>query len=451
MAFVRRQAIKLYQIATRRRILENLDELNRNQWLSRDEILDFQRHKLHRLLGYAYQHVPYYRRVFDRVGFQPDDVLTDLDSMHKLPVLTKAVIRENSKDMLTNEARHRQQMSSLTTGGSTGQPLVFMQDNAFRDYVTADIHRHLGWAGWELGQVHAYIWGANFEAKASQSLRGGLMDWALNRFSINAYILSEETMSAFAAQVRRQRPRILFGYPSSVYRFAEYVREQELNDIRFDAIFGSAEVYYPAQRKTIEEVFGGRAFDRYGTRELGGVACECDAHSELHASVDNNYIEILRDLEGSDHAQPGEVGHIVVTNLNNYGMPFIRYSIEDMGAWSTTDLCPCGREMPLMDLVQGRRIDMFKTRDGRSVWGGFASPLFGMKGVKQFQLVQKSLDLVVARIVKDGELDPARLAEIERTVHIALGDHVKVEFEFLDEIPVLDSGKYRYAISELNA
>ena len=81
-----------------------------------------------------------------------------------------------------------------------------------------------------------------------------------------------------------------------------------------------------------------------------------------------------------------------------------------------------------MDLVQGRRIDMFKTRDGRSVWGGFASPLFGMKGVKQFQLVQKSLDLVVARIVKDGELDPARLAEIERTVHIALGDHVTVEF-----------------------
>jgi phenylacetate-CoA ligase len=169
----------------------------------------------------------------------------------------------------------------------------------------------------------------------------------------------------------------------------------------------------------------------------------------LHASVDNNYIEILRDLEGAEHAQPGEVGHIVVTNLNNYGMPFIRYSIEDMGAWSTTEGCSCGRELPLMDLVQGRRIDMFKTRDGHAVWGGFASPLFGMEGVKQFQLVQKSLDLVVARIVKDGELDEMRLAEIERTVHMALGDHVRVEFEYPDEIPVLDSGKYRYAISEL--
>jgi phenylacetate-CoA ligase len=130
-------------------------------------------------------------------------------------------------------------------------------------------------------------------------------------------------------------------------------------------------------------------------------------------------------------------------------MPFVRYSIEDMGAWSTVDRCPCGRQLPLMDLVQGRRIDMFKTRDGHKVWGGFASPLFGMEGVKRFQLVQKSLDLVVARIVKDGELDQNRLDEIERTVHAALGDHVTVEFEYPNEISVLDSGKYRYAISEL--
>lgn len=103
-----------------------------------------------------------------------------------------------------------------------------------------------------------------------------------------------------------------------------------------------------------------------------------------------------------------------------------------------------------MDLVQGRRIDMFQTRDGRGVWGGFASPLFGMEGVKQFQLVQKSLDLVVARIVKECELDQARLDTIKRTVKMALGDHVQVEFEFPTVIPVLDSGKYRYTTSEIS-
>ena len=121
--------------------------------------MNLQRSKLHRLLEYAYQQVPYYRRLFDRVGFRAVDVLTDLSSLHKLPVVTKAVIRENFDDMLTTEPQRRERMGSLTTGGSTGQPLVFMQDNRFRDYVTADIHRHLGWAGWQLGQAHAYIWG----------------------------------------------------------------------------------------------------------------------------------------------------------------------------------------------------------------------------------------------------------------------------------------------------
>ncbi|RLI52817.1 MAG: hypothetical protein DRP09_17155 [Candidatus Thorarchaeota archaeon] len=447
--FLRRGAIQLYQKATGRRFLERLDELNRTQWLSRDELLKLQRDKLHRLLEYAYEYVPYYHRSFDRVGFHPGDVLTDLSALQKAPILTKSIIKKNFDALLTTEPRRRKQMSKLTTGGSTGRPLVFMQDSNFRDYVTADIHRHLGWAGWELGQPHAYIWGASFEVQSSQAIRVRLMNWALNRFVTNAYVLSEESMSAFAAQIRRRRPRILFGYPSSVYRFAEFVRARDWNDIKFDAIFSSAEVLYPAQRQLIEEVFDGKMFDRYGTRELGGICCECQAHTALHASIENVYVEILRDLDSNDLAQPGETGHIIVTNLNNYGMPFIRYSIEDMGAWSTLPQCSCGRQSPLMDLVQGRRIDMFKTRDGRAVWGGFASPLFGMDGVKQFQLVQKSLDRVVARIVRDGELAQDRLAQIERTVKLALGEHVDVEFEFPDEIAVCDSGKYRYAISEL--
>jgi phenylacetate-CoA ligase len=444
--FLRRQAIRIYQLATGRRVLDRLDELNRTQWLSRGELLALQRDKLHKLLLYAYEYVPYYHRTFDQVGFRPDDVLSNLDSLRKLPIITKATIRENFDDMHTIENKRGARMSRLTTGGSTGHPLVFMQDTDFRDYVTADIHRHLGWAGWQFGQLHAYIWGASFEVPTSQSLRTRLMDWVLNRFLTNAYVLSEESMSAFANQVRRRQPRILFGYASSLYCFAQFVRQKRVDDITFDGIFSSAEVLYPDQRQYIEETFQCEMFNRYGTRDLGGVACECDAHTGLHASIENNYIEILRDNEP---VPPGEVGDIIVTNLNNYGMPFIRYAIEDMGAWSTIDNCPCGRELPLMDLVQGRRIDMFKTRGGRTVWGGFASPLFGMEGVKQFQVVQKSLDLVVARIVKEGELDQARLDTIERTVKVALGDNVEVKFEFPDEIPVLDSGKYRYAISEI--
>jgi phenylacetate-CoA ligase len=445
----RRPIIRLYQAVSGRRFLTRLDELNRTQWLSREGLLALQQKKLHDLLVYAYHHVPYYRCAFDQAGFRPDMVLSDMDSLCRLPVITKATIAEHFDDMLTTESRRRAGLIRLSTGGSTGHPLVFMQDSNFRDYVTADSHRHLGWAGWKLGQIHAYLWGASFEVKVSEAIRTRLMDWILNRFVANAYILSEESMSAFAAQIRRRRPRILFGYTSCLYRFAEFVRERSLNDIKFDAIFATAEVLYPGQRQFIKDVFGGSIFDRYGSRELGGISCECGAHTGLHVSIENNYVEIVRDLDGNEPARPGEVGHIIVTNLNNLGMPFIRYRIEDMGAWSALDVCPCGRESPLMESVQGRRADMFKTRDGRSVWLAMAGPLFGMKGVRQFQLVQKALDLVVVRIAKEGPLDENRLAEIERTLHTALGDQVKVVVEFPDNIPVLESGKQRYVVSEL--
>ncbi len=445
--FLHRQAIHLYQLATGRRILTRLDELNRTLWLSRDELLALQRNKLHRLLEYAYTYVPYYRRLFDQVGFKPADILADSTFFQKIPTLSKTLIRENFNDLLTTESRRRKQMKRDTTGGSTGEPLVFMIDNDVRDRMTAYLHHHLGWTGWQLGQPHAYIWGASFELKTSQSLRAKLMDWVLNRFATNAYVLSEESMSAFALQIRRRRPRLLVGYPSSLYRFAEFVRERGFDGIQFDAIVCSAEILYPTQRQFIESVLHGKMFDRYSTRETGPIAYECTAHKGLHVIVDNNYVEILKD---GQPAEAGEAGEVIVTNLNNYSMPFIRYRTEDVAVWRAEDNCPCGRAHPMMEVMQGRRVDMFKTKDGRAVWGGFASLMFDMGGVKRFQLVQKSLDHVVVRIVKDAPLDETRLAKIERTLHIALGNDVNVEFEFPDEIAVESSGKHRYTISEIH-
>lgn len=445
--FLHRQAIKLYQAVTGRRFLDRLDELNRTQWSSREELLALQRKKLMHLLEYAYAYVPYYRKLFDEAGFRPSDFEANPEGFREVPPLTKAIIRDNFDDLITTEDHRRREMSRLTTGGSTGQPLIFMQDSNFRDYVTADIHRHLGWAGWELGHPHAYIWGASFEVTQAYAWRTRLMDLALNRFVTNAYVLSEESMSAFAEQVRRRKPRLLFGYPSSIFQFAEFVRQHHIDDLQFEGVFSSAEVLFDTQRQYIEETFDCKMFNRYGTRELGGVGCECDAHTGLHVSVENNYVEIL---QGGKPAPVGEAGDLIVTNLNNYGMPFIRYCIEDIGAWHPDDTCPCGRALPMMELVQGRRIDMFRTQDGRMVWGGFASPMFGMPGVKQFQVVQKSVNLIVARIVKEGDLDQSKLDEIERTARLALGDNVKVKFEFVDEIPRRESGKYLYAISELD-
>jgi phenylacetate-CoA ligase len=231
--------------------LERLDELNRTQWLKREELLALQRQKLYSLLTHAYQYVPYYQRLFDQYHFSPDEVLTDVTSLSRLPVLTKDLIRENFGDLQTTESRRRLSLVRKTTSGSTGHPLVFMQDGDFRDYVTADIHRHLGWAGWTLGDVHCYLWASHLELAESRSPRTRFMNWTLNRFVTNAFVLSEDSMSLFASEIRRRRPGIIFGYPSSLYKFAQFVKDQVESGIHFEAVFSSAEMMLPGQRELI--------------------------------------------------------------------------------------------------------------------------------------------------------------------------------------------------------
>jgi phenylacetate-CoA ligase len=445
-----RKVLQLHEQVTGRGILDRLDELNRIQWLSRDELLSIQRNKLCRLVEYAYNHVPYYRRIFDSVGFLPADLDTDMDNFGKLPVLTKAIIRENRSELLTSEAERRLQMSPLATSGSTGEPLSFLQDHDFRDAVTADTQHHLGWAGWQLGDLHAIIWGASFKPTLGRRIRGGLIDRVWNRFQTNAFFMTDKSMAAFAERIHRQNPRILFGYATSIYRFAQFVRSSPYAGITFDGVFTSAETLLPPMRDLIEETFRCRVFNRYGTLELGCVACECEAHNGMHINIVNNYVEILRD---GRLALPGEVGDFIVTNLNNLGMPFIRYSIGDVGAWSKDDRCPCRRESPRISLLEGRIVDSFRTQDGHIAWSGFAGAAFRClthPSIRQFQVIQKSLDRMVIRLVRDGEIPQATLEEIRQAVYHTFGDRVEVDFDFTEEIPALPSGKHSYAVSELN-
>jgi phenylacetate-CoA ligase len=443
---LRRGAIVAYETLTGRHVMPKLNELRRTQWWSRDQLLELQRRKLHRLLAYAYQYVPYYRRTFDAVGFKPDDFLREPASFQKLPLISKSVVNEHFDQLLTTDPARQRGLIKSSTSGSTGQPLVFMQDHNYRDYVTADYHRHMEWSGWKFGEKHAYIWGADFELASQHKLRTRLMDWALNRFLTNAYTLSEESMLAFAEQVRRERPKLLFGYASALDRFAKFVQERGLDDIKFQGIVSSAEVLFPIQREVIEATFGCRILDRYATRELGGIACGCVENAGSHISIENCMLEVLRD---GQPAPAGEEGEIVVTNFNNYGMPLIRYRSGDMGRLSSA-ACRCGRGLPLMDVVQGRLTDLFKTRQGRIIYGGYFRKLFyGITEVEQFQVIQKSYDHIVVNIVAQSPVPAERLSFIEDSIQEVMQSEIKVEFQFKDVIPLKSSGKYRFTISEV--
>lgn len=448
--FIIKSALHLHKSLTGRNVLKYLEEFNRNQWLSRDELLALQRAKLQRLMDYAYQFVPYYRRTFDEVGFKPWELQNDLSSLRKIPILTKSIIRENYKELLTTQPDRRRQMTKRSTSGSTGQPLVFMQDNDFRDSVTASIQHHMSWAGWKPGDLHAYIYGAPIKPTFREKVLIQMADWVWNRFQLNAFVMNEKSMTAFAERLLSQRPKILWCYATSLYQFAQFIRKSPYQGITFDGMFTSAEMLFEPTRAIIEETFRSKVFNRYGTVELGGIACECEEHTGLHVSVENNYVEILCD---GHNAEQGEIGNIIITNLNNLGMPFIRYSVGDAGSWYAGENCPCGRASPLLSSIEGRLVDTFKTRDGHIVWSGFAGAAFrclAHPSIKQFQVIQKSLDKMVVRLVQNGEITQSLLTEISLAIRGTFGENVAVEFEFNDEIPPLPSGKHQYSMSELN-
>lgn len=443
---LRQQAMKAYELATGRKVLTCLAELRRTQWLSREEILALQQKKLHQLVAYAYQYVPYYQRMFNEIGFKPDDLLTDLTAYHQLPTISKAIINENFDDLVTTDPT-RQSWSKNSTGGSTGTPLNFAQDDNFRNYVTADIHRHIEWTGWKFGECHAYIWGADYEVATQQQLRTRLMDWALNRFVTNAFTLSEASMDAFAQKIRQKRPKVLFGYASALTRFAEFVRDNHINDIKFMGVISTAEVLYPEQRALIEQTFNCRTLNRYGTRELGGVACESPTNPGLMLiSAEDVYVEILDD----DKPVPvGQEGDIVVTVLTNRAMPFLRYHIGDVGALSA-EQSACGRGLPGMKMVQGRATDMFKTKHGTSVHGEYFTHLFyGISEIEQFQVIQKDYELIVVNMVEKEPLPAEKRAFIEKAIKDVMESEVTIDFRSMEAIPLKNSGKYRFTISEL--
>jgi phenylacetate-CoA ligase len=446
--FPTRSILKVSQFVTGRQILRRYDALMQSQWLNREELQTLQFGKLQRLVDYAYQHVPFYRRSFDRVGFQPGDLKRDPTCFEKLPIVTKQLMRENPEEFFSDDPKLRNSLRPHHTSGSTGEPFTFWEDLNKRDYVTAETFRTSTWSGWKLGEPLAYLWGGSgtLEATWLQKLRSAVMNFTFNQFCIDAYDLSRDNLLRLVGNIRRRQPTLLVGYTTALYTFARFVRDEGLSDIQFRGVISTAEVLFPHQRKLIEETFRCQVFNRYSTTEVGIIASECEAHSGMHISMENCYVEIFKDNHPVADDQPGE---IVVTNLNNYGFPFIRYQLKDTVQRSGAE-CSCGRKSPLMECVHGRTVDLFHTTDGRVIWGDLEPSVFQVEGIRQCQVVQRALDLLLIRVVKDETFGEPQKQKIVRVVKKIMGENTRVEFEFPDQLPQLKSGKFRYAYSELS-
>ena len=196
---------------------------------------------------------------------------------------------------------------------------------------------------------------------------------------------------------------------------------------------------------TIEEAFNCKVTDRYGSEEVGLIACECERHAGMHLNIEHLYIEFLRS-DGSP-ATAGEEGAIVITDLLNRGMPLIRYRIEDVGVPSERH-CPCGRGLPLMERVAGRVADYLKRRDGSLVAGVslVERTLTAIQGIEQLQIVQPSREEIILNVVRADDFTDASEQALLREFRVVFGDGIDFRPQYVQSIPQESSGKYRFSI-----
>ncbi len=267
-----------------------LREYQHTQFLSAESIRDLQWRRLRTLLIHAYAQCPFYRARFDRAGLTPSD-LRGLDDLRTLPVLEKRDIQEQGDDMVARNWP-RDDLIPNQTGGSTGAPLSFYLSKARKCSRAAATLRHNRWAGWQIGDRAAVIWGAPRDRPSDTwraRLRGALLREPLWLDTAN---VTEASLAEFHTSLLRYRPRIVQAYARSAVLFARYLQVRGLAPHRPHAIVTSAEVLEAEERRLLEDVFGCPVFNRYGCREVSVIASECPAHRGLHIMAEGLYVEI---------------------------------------------------------------------------------------------------------------------------------------------------------------
>jgi phenylacetate-CoA ligase len=426
------------------RALWYLTDLLRHVRWSRQRLSEYQNRRLRRVLKYAYDYVPFYRRKFRESGVRPGDVKSRAD-LNQLPVIRKDEIRANAGDMISH-AVDRTRLLSLSTSGSTGEPLFLYVTQAESEYRKA---KHLR-ANINCGQRPRDRWvtiTAPHHFAESTKLQQQLGIFVPTPISVFTDVASQ------VAEAEALNPDILDGYSSSLFLLAKTLSARNNAAIHPRFIVGGAELADEYSRRFVENTLNAPFYDQYSSVEFERMAWQCPCRHEYHIDADAIIMEFLAD--GEDVAL-GEKGEVVCTSLFNYAMPLIRYAIGDIGVPSSGS-CQCGRSLPLMHVVEGRKDSLLVLPNGRSLTPRAFTIGMHMfqyyRQVDQFRVIQRRPDLFELQIkMKEtrlaGDVLEAELVSHLRRVLAIDEGLVELQVNFLPEIPVHRSGKLMAVISE---
>jgi len=417
----------------------------RSESFSREALEALQWEKFKRLLLHAYRHVKWYRRRFAEAGITPEDITCYAD-LPRIPILTKDDLRTHT-DLLLADGVDRRRLLQRATGGSTGKPVAVYWDTPCYLGARAATVRWLKYGGVdEISDRHVWVKKGTYRKGSDGSDFFGMYYPTENELVISSTNMTPPVLREYVKRLRNFRPRAILGYTSGIYVLASYIYENKIDDIHVDVVQTSSDTLWPEYRRVIEAAFHGKAFDVYGMAERVCSASECDRHEGMHVDME---LCLMETLDENGRQVFDKTGEIIGTNLENDAMPLIRYQVNDLGTLSTRK-CSCGRESILLDDFVGRTTDMVTTPDGRQfrmVWiydVGSSIP-----GVREFQFVQPSPDLLKVNMVKRQGVSEVDTSEFVQTVRRQVGEEIRIQIDFVDAIPTTRAGKKKLVVSQI--
>lgn len=413
----------------------------KTQWWPAEKLKVFQLERLKGLLQQAHQNVPYYRKLIDDTGFRIDE-LHCLSDLQRLPFLTKAIIREYQEDLKSKTA---QGLSKFSTGGSSGEPLIFYIGKERISHDVAAKWRATRWWDVDIGDKEIVVWGSPIELSAQDRVRL-IRDKLLRTKLISAFEMSDEKLDYFIGEILKFRPKMLFGYPSALSLIANYAESsgRDMTGLKVKVAFVTSEKLYDYQREAIERIFNCRVANGYGGRDAGFIAHECP-HGNMHITAEDIIVEVVD--QHDNVVSDGESGEIVVTHMATGSFPFIRYRTGDMGVVGTEG-CSCGRGLPLLKEIQGRTTDFIVAMNGTRMHGlVLIYVLREQNGIQEFKIIQDDITHTRVQLVTSDDYNDEQDSQIKEQFKNRLGDDVVIEIEKVSNIPAEKSGKFRYVIS----
>ncbi|HXP73757.1 MAG TPA: AMP-binding protein [Stellaceae bacterium] len=434
-----------------RRLRAVTDQLEESQWWSPDLLQGYQFGQLERLLAHAHETVPFYRTRLAAAGYRPGQAITP-EFWRSLPLLERRDLQDQGDALKSTSvpAEHGGTFK-ISTSGSTATPVSVWRSDLQALILGAVVLRKVLWQSWDfrlkLGAVIATEDGASF-GPAGQCYPDWGWPSALVYQTGPAVVLDlGVTVVEIAEWLLREQPDYLRIYPVLLKDLSFHFMDRGLIPPRLKGIMCGAEVITSDLRELVRRVFGLELFASYGAREAGTIALQCPEREHYHVQAEVTLVEVLDD-EGKPCA-PGETGTVVVTPLQGFASPLIRYVIGDRAVVGAS--CPCGRPHPVLAQVVGRTRHHLVLPSGARRCNFDALAFWQFDDIRQYQIVQKSFHDLEVRLVVRRPLTEEVKAEVARRLKTTTSEHFSVAFTYHDSIPRTPSGKFRDFVCEVAA